>query len=78
MRLFSQYIALNPKHWEALYLCAVCELKIGEYQSALEHLSVLPEDYVQGANALLLSAMALNKLGTRGLIKGGQLRVWRL
>jgi hypothetical protein len=29
VQLFQQYLALNPRSNEALYLCGVCELKLG-------------------------------------------------
>lgn len=30
VQLFQQYLALNPRSNEALYLCGVCELKLGK------------------------------------------------
>ena len=74
-RLFSQYLAHNPWSSEALYLCAVCELKVGRLAEALAHLAAIPDDYAHKANSLLLQAMALNKLGTTGQIKATLRRV---
>ena len=69
--LFRQYIAVNTRHNEALYLCAVSELKLGQAENALTHLVAISEEYQSKPNAILLSAMALNKLGTD---KGIQVR----
>lgn len=73
--LFSQYIAVNPRHNQALYLCAVSELKLNQAENALTHLVCISEEYQSKPNAILLSAMALNKLGT---YKGRQVKSIRV
>jgi thioredoxin-like negative regulator of GroEL len=62
--LFDQYLALHPKHNESLYLCAVSLLHVGRADQAIDRLAAISDDYENKANALLLAAMAYNKLGT--------------
>jgi tetratricopeptide (TPR) repeat protein len=64
IRLFSQFLAVNSRHNEALYLCGVSELKMGQVEKALARLFAIGDDYHNKPNAMLLAAMALNKLGT--------------
>jgi tetratricopeptide (TPR) repeat protein len=76
--LFDQYLALHPKHSEALYLCAVSLLHVGRAEQAIDRLSAISDEYENKANALLLAAMAYNKLGTSFLIEATSARAWRL
>jgi tetratricopeptide (TPR) repeat protein len=76
VRLFQQFLGLSPKHNEALYLCAVSELKLGQAEHALAHLTPISHESPNKPNAMLLSAMALNKLGTSSPSQAGRCRVW--
>ncbi len=62
--LFQQYLAFSPRCNEALYLCGVCELKVGNPERALALLGIVSDSYPGKPNAMLLEAMALNKLST--------------
>lgn len=55
---------MHPRHNESLYLCAVSLLHLGRSEEAIEKLMSISEEYENKANAMLLAAMAFNKLGT--------------
>lgn len=55
---------MHPRHNDALYLCAVALLHLARPDDAIHKLTAISEDYENKPNALLLAAMAFNKLGT--------------
>lgn len=75
--LFEQYLAIHPKHNQSLYLCGVSYLHLGQPQQAIEKLSAISEECENKANAMLLTAMALNKLGKQKDIQETSARVQR-
>lgn len=68
--LFQQYLTTNSHCSEALYLCGVCLLRVGQPEEALTHLRVVSDSYPGKPNAMLLEAMALNKLGSYLVMEG--------
>lgn len=75
--LFQQYLAHHPRHNDSLYLCAVSLLHLGRPDDAIEKLAAISEDYENKPNALLLAAMAFNKLGTDSGTQATWGGVWR-
>jgi len=61
--LFEQYLYFHPKCNEALYLSGVAYLHINRPMEAIERLQLVGQDYHNHPNALLLAAIAINKMG---------------
>ena len=65
IQLFEQYLYLYPKSNQALYLCGVACLQINRSEEAISRLKLVTQEFQNHANSVLLTAMAINRLGNK-------------